>query len=520
MDRPLGYSRRSHAANPETHPMPPSPTLSRRIAMAIGLMVGFYLLALLMAGGLLYLPLAAAQSTGETDVWVTTYCVLGAGFILWSVAPRRDRFKAPGPRLRPAEQPQLFAELESVARATGQTLPSEVYLIHDLNASVSERGGLMGFGGRRVMALGLPLMQVLTVAQFRGVIAHEFGHYQAGDTRLSPWIYRTHAATARMLDASPNSRGLLGILRLPFFLYGRLFLRLTQADSRRQEHAADATASRIVGPACVAAGLRVIHRLAPAYEEFLSREFLPVIGAGFLPPLAEGFHHFVQVGEGSARRSSDLYGDGDDEKSAPYDSHPSLPERIAALGPIPTGDAPDEGPPAVSLVNDVRGLESKLLPEVFMENGTGQPQPVSWNEVGTRVYAPHWRRLVEANRTTLSGIDLSDLPWIARNPSDLARKLRGSDGQGLPEDAWEAGVAYAVGAAVSLSLLERGWTLEILPGMPERVFGPSGSLHPFSLIEELASGNRSWSDWTEFLSQSGLADAALLPSPPESPAPR
>ena len=109
-------------------------------------MVGFYLLGTHDGRRTAVPALAAAQSTGESNAWVTTYCMLGAGLILWSVAPRRDRFKPPGPRLRPADQPRLFAELESVARATGQTMPSEVYLILDLNASVSERGGVMGFG--------------------------------------------------------------------------------------------------------------------------------------------------------------------------------------------------------------------------------------------------------------------------------------------------------------------------------------------------------------------------------------
>ncbi|MBL9174116.1 MAG: M48 family metalloprotease [Verrucomicrobiales bacterium] len=492
--------------------MPQSSPFPRRAVMAIGLMLGFHLLALSMAAGLLYLPWAAARRSGEPNARVTIYCWLGAAFILWSVAPRRDRFRPPGPRLRPADQPRLFAELESVARATGQTMPSRVYLIHDLNASVSERGGMLGMGGRRFMALGLPLMQVLTVPQFRGVIAHEFGHYQAGDTRLSPWIYRTHSAMARMLDPSLNSWGILGILRLPFQLYGRWYLRLTQADSRRQEHAADALASRIVGPAQVAAGLRVIHQTAPAYEEFLRREYLPVMGAGFLPPLAEGFQHFVHVGEGSAIRSPGTGGEPEPETSDPFDSHPSLPERLAALGPIPTGAALDEGPPAASLLDDLPELESKLLSAAFPECGTGHPEPISWQEVGTRVYAPHWRRLVDANRDALKTLDLSDLPWIARNPNDLARRLRGPDGHALEEDAWEAGVAYAIGAAVSLNLLERGWSLETYPGRPERMFSPQGELQPFSLTRELASGERSWSDWTEFLSRTGLSDAALLPA--------
>jgi Zn-dependent protease with chaperone function len=34
----------------------------------------------------------------------------------------------------------------------------------------------MGFGSRRVMGLGLPLLQALNVSQLEAVLAHEFGH--------------------------------------------------------------------------------------------------------------------------------------------------------------------------------------------------------------------------------------------------------------------------------------------------------------------------------------------------------
>jgi Zn-dependent protease with chaperone function len=50
-----------------------------------------------------------------------------------------------------------------------------------------------------VMGLGLPLLQTLTVSQFRAVMAHEFGHYYGGDTKLGPWVYKTRAAIVRTL---------------------------------------------------------------------------------------------------------------------------------------------------------------------------------------------------------------------------------------------------------------------------------------------------------------------------------
>ena len=95
---------------------------------------------------------------------------------MWSLVPRVDRFTPPGPRLDRATHPRLFDLIQRVAVATRQEMPAEVYLLNEVNAWVTERGGVMGFGSRRVMGIGLPLMQSVSVAEFEAIIAHEFGH--------------------------------------------------------------------------------------------------------------------------------------------------------------------------------------------------------------------------------------------------------------------------------------------------------------------------------------------------------
>ena len=70
----------------------------------------------------------------------------------------------------------------------------------EVNAWVADRGGILGFGSRRVMGLGLPLMSILTVSQFRAVLAHEFAHYYGGDTSSGPWVYKTKMAMMRIAD--------------------------------------------------------------------------------------------------------------------------------------------------------------------------------------------------------------------------------------------------------------------------------------------------------------------------------
>ncbi|TMF18920.1 MAG: hypothetical protein E6I31_14475 [Chloroflexi bacterium] len=192
-----------------------------RAALAVLLTIGFYGLALGIAGVLLFV-VWLFWVNGHGVNRFSLFCLIGAGVILWSILPRPQRFEAPGPTLQAAEHPRLFAELTDVATRVGEPMPHEVYLVPDVNAGVRERGGLMGIGGRRVMLLGLPLLTVLTISQMRAVLAHEFGHYHGGDTRIAPWVYRTREAIIRTIR---HLSGSSSVLHLPFVWYGNLFLR-------------------------------------------------------------------------------------------------------------------------------------------------------------------------------------------------------------------------------------------------------------------------------------------------------
>src|SRR5262249_43968331 len=131
----------------------------QRVIAAIALMIGFYVLALGIAFGLLFAVYAELAWSEQVSIRLTISAVIAAGLILWSILPRFDKFVAPGPRLAPESQPELFALVRGVADATAEAMPAEVYLVPDVNAFVMHRGGISGIGSRRVMGIGLPLLQ-------------------------------------------------------------------------------------------------------------------------------------------------------------------------------------------------------------------------------------------------------------------------------------------------------------------------------------------------------------------------
>jgi heat shock protein HtpX len=480
-----------------------------RAVLALVLMVGFYALALGIAFGLFWVPYAEVVYAHHITGKLAVVCIAGGATILWAVLPRRDKFTAPGPLLEQAKYPRLFEALEGIARATRQAMPREVYLVPDVNAWVSQRGGLMGFGSRRVMGLGLPLMRILTRSQFSAVLAHEFGHYHGGDTRIGPWIYKTRAAIGRTLASLGHSSW----LQAPFRWYGQMFLRITHAVSRRQEFIADELAARTVGAKPLADGLRSVHKVAPAFDAYWHGEYLPVFSAGFLPPLAEGFDQFVKahhIAEQMDRHLEDQLASAGD----PYDTHPPLKDRIAAITGLPDGPSQPQDPPALSLLEDVSALERELAGQFAGAEYAAGLQAIVWGDVGAQVYLPIWTKLVQANAGRLAGLTPQSLGTVATDPHAFGKTLVQISHE-PPDDESAAGLANAVtGAALALLLVECGGALRFTPGSDISVGLRGQEVKPFGVLSALNDGGLTAEAWTAQCLELGIVGSGLAVAAP------
>jgi heat shock protein HtpX len=117
-----------------------------------------------LAAACVYLPYLIVQTVEHPQVQPAILFLGGllvAGAMLWSLVPRREKFEPPGTPLDRGTHPLLFAELDDIAGSLNEPLPGEVYRIGQVNAFVADRGGILGFGSRPIMAIGLPLLSVL-----------------------------------------------------------------------------------------------------------------------------------------------------------------------------------------------------------------------------------------------------------------------------------------------------------------------------------------------------------------------
>ncbi len=480
-----------------------------RAFLAVGLMIGFYLLAIGIAGGLLWIPYAEFVYAHRITPKLALICLVAGGTILWAVLPRFDKFIAPGPKLEREKFPRLYQDLEMVAQATNQAMPVEVYLVPNVNAWVMQRGGIMGFGSKRVMGLGLPLMRVLTRSQFHAVLAHEFGHYHGGDTKIGPWIYKTRNTIGRTLASLGSSH-----LQAPFRWYGNMFLRVTHAISRRQEFVADELAGRAIGAKPLADGLRTVHKVAPAFDFFWRSEYAPALQSGFFPPLSEGFGHFVNAKNVAEKMDELLQDQLSSAKADPYDTHPPLKDRIAAVASLPPGPALSEDLPAVSLLEDVPALERALISQLAGADTAAKLKPIPWREIGAQVYVPRWTKLAQLNAVRLKEVTPESLGKLASNLKSFGQALVDFSQQSPNEENAE-GLANAVlGAALSLLLLEHGGSLHTEPGTEVSITLGASSVKPFSLLQALKNGEIKAEDWEKQSLEFAIAGFPLAPTPP------
>jgi len=271
----------------------------------------------------LALPVLALVATFGRALWVT-------------LAP------PPGLEIRAEEAPQLFAEIDAVRRAVNAPAPHHVLITDKLNASVSQvpRLGILGWQ-RNYLALGLPLLTALTPAQFRAVLAHEFGHLSRAHARFGNWIYRVRGTWAQVVAAMQERRSKLGALLISRFArwYSPLFEAYSFVLARRHEFEADRIAATAVGNAIMASTLVAL----ALRTRYLNEVVWPRVAARNLdesvPPPAT-FVGVVRAAPAELPLSTaqtwlavELSSESDLD-----DPHPSLSARLAALDVHPSDD--------------------------------------------------------------------------------------------------------------------------------------------------------------------------------------
>lgn len=260
-----------------------------------------------------------------------------------------------GYHLREGEAPQLRAEIEWLREQTGAPPLTGIVIDSQLNAAAASVPRAMGLlGHSHYLVLGLPLMQLLSREQFDAVVTHEFGHFGGGHGRFRGWIYRVRVSWYRVVEGLAMQRSwTTKVFRRFFDWYAPFFDAYSFVLARANEYEADATSARVVGAPATASALQRVGVCAAR----LDREFWPGVQrsvqhspqppAALFRDMATSFSH---AAESDSERLAELLR----EKPGLEDTHPTLAQRLEALGQAPGDVAPPRRTAADSLLGPLQ----------------------------------------------------------------------------------------------------------------------------------------------------------------------
>ncbi|TDD31245.1 hypothetical protein E1286_45160 [Nonomuraea terrae] len=438
-------------------------TTALRAVLAFALLAGFYVLVGLVLAAAIFLDVMLFVEFRPRLIEYAVVLTLAAATLVRTLimVSRGGSGEQPGVAVGREHEPALWQTVEDLARAVRTAPPDEIRLVPDVNAAVAEDTRFLGLRAtRRRMYIGLPLLQTLTVDEMRAVLGHELGHYSGAHTRLGAPVYRGRVS----LIATVRSLGKHPLIQRVFTMYARLYLRVSQAVSRRQELEADEFAVMIGGRQAMANALRKIHTTALAWDVYASG-YLSLTGAGGARPstVFGGFHQLMSDPVRQAQLAE--LGEQPDEVS-PYDSHPSLAERLAAIERLPEPPHTPDPRSALTLLVDadvaVRAVEQTMWTPEALEG----LRPVPWEElVAHGMYAGRNAEALHDLAVAGQRVMGSTRPYLDAAFEAIARGRQGELEARLRELGWspsETLLAGVLGQALEAVLIQLGqarWTL-------------------------------------------------------------
>ena len=238
------------------------------------------------------------SSDGRGRVWFFKLLVYltplfaGAVLVFFMVKPLFAR-RAPHAQplaLNPGAEPFLFSFVTKLCQVVGAPFPTRIDIDCQLNASASFRRGAFSFLGHDlVLTVGLPLVAGLSLREFAGVLAHEFGHFTQGFGMRLTYIIRTvngwfarvvyeRDAWDLMLEEAAQTEDIrlaiiIGIARLGVWLSRQLLTLLMLIGHgigcfmlRQMEYDADSYEIKLAGSGTFEVTMRRFHVLGATLE--------------------------------------------------------------------------------------------------------------------------------------------------------------------------------------------------------------------------------------------------------------
>lgn len=362
-----------------------------RVKVVIMALLGYFFIAAILAfimGGTVAIGYLAVSMPGSGYFVVKLLGILlPLGYIicrsLWVTLPPPE-----GLRIGLEDVPALRSVVDELGHLLQTPKIDVLLLTMEFNAGLVQIPRLGVFGWpRNYLVIGWPMLLALSPEGFKSVLAHEFGHLSSAHGKFAASIYRIRQTWFNLMSAlEAGSQWGTGLFKWFFGWYAPAFGAYSFVQARKHEYAADrmaalATGARTTAETLLATVVREAHLDTSFWQPLQRQAFTqPVPPDDLFASMRVALA--LEIPEESAEkwaRKAKCF------KTGGADTHPSLSNRLAALGspdakapPAPARCAADELFPDELRMRIEQALSAKWKENVSVawrqahENGIGQ----------------------------------------------------------------------------------------------------------------------------------------------------
>lgn len=99
------------------------------------------------------------------------------------------------------DQPELFEFIKRITEETQSPFPKKIFLSNEVNASVFYDSSFwsMFMPIQKNLLIGLGLVNSVSISEFKGILAHEFGHFSQRSMKVGSYVYNSNRIIYNLL---------------------------------------------------------------------------------------------------------------------------------------------------------------------------------------------------------------------------------------------------------------------------------------------------------------------------------
>lgn len=375
------------------------------IAAALGYLVpGLIVLAILAC---CFTILFALVTSGRPSFLAALGILAGGATLIPTIRALRVQVPVPdGLALTRDDAPDLFRLIDVISHKIVAAPLASVKINGDFKLGIQQIPQWGVFGGyRNHLHIGAPLLLALSADEFCALLAHEIAHLGGGQRKLGAWVYRLRKTWNRLQPkfAEPANQ-FERVLAIYHSWYAPWFYAYSFALARNHEYESDRLAAGVTSAQTLGRALIQVEMATRFLADVYWARFLGRVEEAPEPPykpyslLPRAF----KILEKEPLRPQWL-AEALRRYAADTDTHPSLAERLAALGVAP------QVPPPATTSAALMTLGPAAQPAIDHCDDVWRAQNlVNWRKRHNQIKEARWK-LAEYEQQGSSALSPEDL---------------------------------------------------------------------------------------------------------------